>query len=536
MDDQLFVIAIGGTGMRCLESFVHLCAIGMFDNKEINILTLDTDQGNGNKNRTETLINLYQKIKSKDSDNIDGGHSSSKTFFSAKINLYKFFTDYNEDNRKTYLGLAGFSAGTSTTDKQNEDLSDLFLDKETVQKFKLDMGYRAQTQLGSLLMYHSIIESARRSKNGNDEKSPDKEFKDFIDKLTGTNGNARVFVFGSVFGGTGASSIPIIPKALAEAADIIFDHKKGIDFSKFKFGATLLTQYFKFSPVTNSIKNDNEPVVADSSIFALNSQAAMQFYCEDPTIKQCYKRLYHVGWPEMPNDKITAGNNDLQIGGQNQKNDCHVVELVCACAAYDFFTREITEKEAHFYFRNVTQGNGENFDFEAKDFIGNNSEMFEKNMAAFLAFSHYVLTICAGTNEKDGGMVKIAKKDLVERNRKDYEDIPNKQLEEINDYLKRFAYDKSKNGWIYQIKDSVLPGNFLFKPQAFEAKENMDFINVFNEKKRFSLSLTKSPLINFLNILSGDQPNSIKDTNSPKEELLARIYNSIVKDQSSIKH
>ena len=36
MKDQLFVIAIGGTGMRCLEAFVHLCAIGMFDNEEIN--------------------------------------------------------------------------------------------------------------------------------------------------------------------------------------------------------------------------------------------------------------------------------------------------------------------------------------------------------------------------------------------------------------------------------------------------------------------------------------------------------------------
>ena len=31
MADKLFVIAIGGTGMRCLESFVHLSAIGMFD-------------------------------------------------------------------------------------------------------------------------------------------------------------------------------------------------------------------------------------------------------------------------------------------------------------------------------------------------------------------------------------------------------------------------------------------------------------------------------------------------------------------------
>ena len=44
--DKLFVIAIGGTGMRCLESFVHLCAMGMFDNdisKEIQKHILNRD-------------------------------------------------------------------------------------------------------------------------------------------------------------------------------------------------------------------------------------------------------------------------------------------------------------------------------------------------------------------------------------------------------------------------------------------------------------------------------------------------------------
>ena len=56
MKDSLFIIAIGGTGMRCLEAFVHLCAVGMFDNEEIDILTLDTDQSNGNKGRVERLI------------------------------------------------------------------------------------------------------------------------------------------------------------------------------------------------------------------------------------------------------------------------------------------------------------------------------------------------------------------------------------------------------------------------------------------------------------------------------------------------
>ncbi|MGY0035753.1 hypothetical protein [Pedobacter sp. NJ-S-72] len=83
--DKLFVIAIGGTGMRCLESFTHLCGIGMFDNQEIEVLTLDTDQNNGNKGRVEELINLYNRVKT--SGTTLGGTANANTFFSAKLNL-----------------------------------------------------------------------------------------------------------------------------------------------------------------------------------------------------------------------------------------------------------------------------------------------------------------------------------------------------------------------------------------------------------------------------------------------------------------
>ena len=98
MADKLFVIAIGGTGMRCLESFVHLCAIGMFDNEEIEVLTLDTDQANGNKGRVEQLIELYNRIKSNETSKIDGGEPNVDTFFSAKLNLHRFFTNYSDQS------------------------------------------------------------------------------------------------------------------------------------------------------------------------------------------------------------------------------------------------------------------------------------------------------------------------------------------------------------------------------------------------------------------------------------------------------
>jgi len=83
MEDKIFVVAIGGTGMRCLENFVHLCAIGMFDNKEIDVLTLDTDQENGNKKRVEQLVEQYISIKTpQGADAVSqGGRPASNTFF-----------------------------------------------------------------------------------------------------------------------------------------------------------------------------------------------------------------------------------------------------------------------------------------------------------------------------------------------------------------------------------------------------------------------------------------------------------------------
>ena len=83
--DKLFVIAIGGTGMRCLESFTHLCAIGMFDNQEIEILTLDTDQTNGNKAKAEDLVRLYNRVKTYGES--EGGTPNANTFFSAKLTI-----------------------------------------------------------------------------------------------------------------------------------------------------------------------------------------------------------------------------------------------------------------------------------------------------------------------------------------------------------------------------------------------------------------------------------------------------------------
>ena len=340
MADKLFVIAIGGTGMRCLESFTHLCGIGMFDNQEIEILTLDTDATNGNKARVEGLIENYNRIKTYGTtENDKGGTPNSNTFFSAKLNLHKYWTNYSGEKRNNFKALSQIDQGQDNVKENNKLIADLFLDTNTVQEFDLSHGYRAQTHLGSMLMYHGIVESARNCAQGKADK-PELDLDKFCTKLVAAKTNARVFILGSIFGGTGASSIPVIPKALKKFVEVRSNKLSTIDIEKVKFGANLLTEYFTFKKPDNTEKKDiKNSVIADSSFFPLNSQAALQFYQADPTVKKCYKTLYHIGWPLISKRADDEAAGKTITGGEAQKNACHVTELLSACAAYDFFTR-----------------------------------------------------------------------------------------------------------------------------------------------------------------------------------------------------
>lgn len=540
MNDHLFVIAIGGTGMRCLESFVHLCAIGMFDNQEIDILTLDTDQGNGNKARVEALIDLYNKVKSNDTDKIDGGEANCDTFFSAKLNLYKFFTDYSNANSDNYQKLASVVSANREQREEDEALADLFFNHDTVQQFNLAHGYRAQTHLGSMLMYHGILQAARSAVANKEKAKPEeKELREFITRLTQASPNARVFIFGSVFGGTGASSIPIIPRALSEASKILGGNM--LDPSKVKFGSTLLTEYFTFKSPDKKRLEKEKGIIASADYFAINSQAALQFYQSDPTVKNCYKRLYLVGWPLSGEDFSKNSEEEPPTGGAEQKNPCHVVELMCASAAYDFFTYSGLDniKEVEYCYRTIDSENNV-MNFTGSDFC-NRGDWFANKLGAFFSLAHIILAKQRAAFELPGT------KGLLDRfkvqNISQYETITDEQASQIDDYMRCFAYsvDKLTNllveGWICQINNSVDSGQFIFSPDAFptSAKDigGIDPGALFKDKRNnwdkgtFGLG---DRYDNFMDHTLKDNrclPKENQHVKTTKERFLAHLYNGI---------
>ncbi len=488
----IYVIGIGGTGMRCIESFVHLCAIGMFDNKEVHMLALDTDSNNGNFRRLATLVDNYQRI--------NGGAARSDTLFSANLKYYQFSPKYDRGDCtfNTVIDKMG-TMSTSIGDNVKVNVSDLIdlTIRPEVGEMSLEHGYRAQTQMGSMLMYHAILEEAYSAKNRTDS-----QLRMFLNEIINKGPGQQIFVFGSVFGGTGASTIPVIPTAFRDAAKTLFGDNVDI-LGANHFGSVVLTNYFTFQI------GDVDKVVAKADKFALNSQAALQFYNSDATVKDVYKRLYLIGRENM----LDVSKNG-STGGAEQCNPCDYIELMSAFAAYDFF--KLCDK--------LTID---------KDALSNGGSPFVcRSMEAdkYLKFSNFtddhekfaqrlgIMTVSSFLNSSDAYFDNL---------RGDFANVDDMSLTALNNYfrlfgIKTYSDDKGQEqrGWLNQIIQSAKGDGYVdgafFIPALFDCRSDKDFKNYKINERLFNMDQAPKFSVGLFN----NKFSVVKDKfNSTKPEL-----------------
>lgn len=524
MKDQLFVIGIGGTGMRCLEAFIHTCAMGMYDNTEINMLALDTDLENGNFNRLQELVeDCYLKIKGHNKQH----YPLAGTFFSAKINFYKFCPDYSEIGKN---GKFSSLTGYPYSPEEEQKLADLLL-TENVREFDLKHGYRSQTHLGSFLMYHSILDEVKNNPQG--------QLSRFIQNIFDASEAAptKIFVLGSLFGGTGASSIPIIPKAFNAAIHIL---NPGKSLAKAYFGGILLSAYFKFTAPDEDLRL-RQKVIATSKNFALNSQVAMMFYNEDNTVKTTYQKFYMMGTPS--NDFETHQQQNQTItGGASQKNDSHYIELLAAFAAYDFFNTKPEEleeikkekKEVQYYFRALN----ENGRIDFKDFVQPQTvKQFAKNFGILIAMSF--LTYPTNTDFFAAAQAGALKRNNITG----YEDIAPTEVAALKKYFRMFHFGIEQNssitdGWLRQLHRSANGSDrFLFHADMFGFQSVREMQKYDFNKKLYRPDDQDVDNFQFKTGLFGSAYDSFKDEfvklsddqsiTNKSEKLIKRMYETL---------
>jgi hypothetical protein len=170
-------------------------------------------------------------------------------------------------------------------------------------------------------------------------------------------------------------------------------------------------------------------------------------------------------------------------------------------------------------------------------------------LGAFFSLAH----ICLSKNEgASGGTGDIGIKgflnQLAQVNLTQYSGISDEECKDINDYFKLFAYaspnGKFEDGWLYQVKNSVTPGTFMFDSKSFpntpyELKK-LDVGSLFLDKayhwsdSRSVKNLSGDRYDNFVRLLIETDFQPEQKVNNPKEKFLAHIFNGITKSQPNL--
>jgi hypothetical protein len=214
---------------------------------------------------------------------------------------------------------------------QREELKnflDLFYEAADLEMV-LDVGYRGRTNVGAVALKQDLEGTAN---------VPDRGLREFLEKLSIDlqTKEARIFVMGSVFGGTGAAGLPTIPQLISSLpSDVMAQDNR----ARLRYGCAMMTPYFSFPQGGGTGSGPG----TDSARHAVATQAALLHYAHVPP---GYQHVYFIGAPARPQ---TNSNN--VIGGQNQTNNPHYAELIAALAAWQFFALPqipVGDKQLHF--------------------------------------------------------------------------------------------------------------------------------------------------------------------------------------------
>jgi hypothetical protein len=303
-----YVIGIGGTGAKCVESLIHLCAAGLMpDDRSLFALFVDPDGSNGSLKRAETLLQNYYDCKQ------------------LKLGASDLF--------KTALRIANPDVWSPLRDKpqrldqffhyntlgqKDAHLFDVLYsrrEKET----SLEYGFRGHPSIGAAVMAAAVRLG---------EEEPWASMRDQIKSDVGGGQGAKVMLFGSIFGGTGAAGVPTISRLVNNEFSSQF--KSG----SFKLGSVLMLPYFSFDPVKA------ERLRVDAENFLLSTQTALTYYYHQNDLKVC-NAVYLLGNETLKPMRASS------IGGLQQENEPHLLEMYAALAAVHFFGQASVDGYPH---------------------------------------------------------------------------------------------------------------------------------------------------------------------------------------------
>jgi hypothetical protein len=312
-----YLIGIGGTGARVLESVLHCCAAG-FGPPELTVLLVDPDDGNGNLSRTKTLVAQYQRAR----DAVAERAGDDVRLFATRVNTPDPFVWGVFSDRNMSLGKYINYDNVAKHSPEVAQLMEVLFSRQELET-GLNEGFRGHPNIGAVVMA-----------NAPDDAEPWQSFWADVETSQGAH-SVRVFLVGSIFGGTGAAGVPTFgapgmlkwdPRAALSRADARPEDRQ----SKVLLGAALVLPYFAVDLA--DVPADHAEMFVTPADFPVATKAALQYYDEkDASGKLAFDQVYLLG------DSLPQPVGGFSPGNKAQENRPHYVEVAAALAAFDFF-------------------------------------------------------------------------------------------------------------------------------------------------------------------------------------------------------
>lgn len=299
-----YLIGIGGSGNKCVEAVLHLCAAGLGPTTSADMWVgmVDADDDNGNVERSRRILNLYREIHDRLEGPLQSGLFKTRIRTAVdqptwspvprgKNNLFEIF-DHNLLHNDTAL------------------LMDCLYQMQDEQKLPLHGGFRGRPAIGAATVLAQTL-----------SESPFWKDIDHAINAASEGDEVRLFLIGSLFGGTGAAALPSLARKLRQ--QIGASH---VD-NKVKIGGALLLPYFRFSPPTTGSK-----AAARSDAFLMQAQGALRYYHALFRDEPVFDSFFVVGWPELAVLPKTAPDS------LEQCNPPLMPEMLAALAALRYFS------------------------------------------------------------------------------------------------------------------------------------------------------------------------------------------------------
>lgn len=312
-----FVIAIGGTGARCAEAVAHLAAAGAF-NGPVRLLLIDLDQANGNLDRTRQTVARYQALHEAAAGGKLFAHEIS-------LDIWQPPQDAGAFRDSTF----GSFVGRDRVSEEVGHFLDLFFSR-TLYGFDMTGGCFQHPEIGSIVL-RSALRRSMDEEGGALRRCVERVANDLLGGL-----EVRIFVVGSVFGGTGASGLPYIPGLFRTELPRRWDALRNRG-ERLRLGGAFLAPYFQWRGQPQRDAGGDGP---DSNRLSPHAKAVLQHYVKHPP---AYDSIYLLGAPEL------YESGEYAERGNAQANKAHYIELVTALAAADFFQRPASAETTFLY-------------------------------------------------------------------------------------------------------------------------------------------------------------------------------------------